>query len=158
MLSTSRPVIQCQNHLFDWAEYMDLKSWSQLKGLFAPKITIDYTSVGRAQLSLVPRATFVQVLSSPGKLGNPGVVTQHLIGTCRCLKLSENKPKDKFQIKAAHLRKSDTDDGNVVDNANAYSINTFEFELKEEGWKIVSITVMARSMEGDFMDIFKSKI
>ncbi|KAJ6102881.1 NTF2-like protein [Penicillium sp. IBT 16267x] len=158
MSSTPQAVMQCQNILFDWAESIDTKSWSQLQTLFAPKISIDYKSIGGRQVSSIPSAAFVQVFSSPAQLGHPGVATQHLIGACRWLELSETRMQVKFQIRAAHWKVSDKDDGTGADHANGYGLNTMEFELREEGWKIVLIAVGVRWIEGDFKNIFKSKI
>lgn len=134
---------------------MDTKSWSKLESLFAPRISVDYSSVGGAQLSSVSPSSFIKTISSPEQLGNVEIITQHLIGACKWSELSETSLQAKFQIRAAHWRK---DGGKAINNANAHGVNTFEFELTEEGWKIASITVVARHVEGDFMGIFKSKV
>ncbi|KAJ5652605.1 NTF2-like protein [Penicillium longicatenatum] len=158
MSSTPQAFTQCQNILFDWADSIDAKAWSHLQSLFAPEISIDYKSVGGPQVSSIPSKVFVQGLSTPAQLGNPGVTTQHLIGACRWSELSKTRIQVKFQIRAAHWKVSDENDGKERAYANGYGLDTMEFELGEEGWKIVLIAVEARWIEGDFKNIFKSKI
>ncbi|PYI07838.1 scytalone dehydratase [Aspergillus sclerotiicarbonarius CBS 121057] len=141
------PPLQCQNTLFDWAESIDSKSWSQLHSLFAAKISVDYGSLGGVDNNnLSTPEAFVASCANPDKLGNPEISTQHLIGACRWEEVSEKKWSVSFQIRVAHWRSRE---GGEVLNVNGYGLNTMEFELFEEGWKIVSIKIRGRMMEGD---------
>lgn len=137
---------------------IDAKAWSQLQSLFAPEISVDYKSVGGPQVSSILSKFIIQGLSTPAQLDNPGVTTQHFIGACRWSELSKTRVQVKFQIRAAHWNVSDENNGTERAYANGYGLDTMEFGLREEGWKIVLIAVEARWIEDDFKNIFKSKI
>ncbi|KAJ5287622.1 conidial pigment biosynthesis scytalone dehydratase Arp1 [Penicillium angulare] len=147
-------LLQCQNTLYDWAESIDTKSWSLLHSLFAPEVSIDYGDVGGIKdLSAAPDS-FVEWVSSPERLGNLDITTQHFIGACKWTELSESRWRVHFQIRAAHWRPSNKGEGATL-NANGYGLNNMEFELSGGIWKIVLVKVGARWIEGDIQAVFR---
>ncbi|KAB8069659.1 Scytalone dehydratase [Aspergillus leporis] len=159
-MSSPNPLISCQNLLYDWAESMDTKSWPQLQALFAPTLSIDYSAVGGGKVSAIPSKAFVDRISSPARLGNPEIQTQHLIGSCKWAIISDKRMSVTFQVRAAHRRafaREGNKEGMVV-QAIGHGVNTIEFKLVDAVWRIAGIMVEVRWMEGDFAAVFRSRL
>ncbi|KAJ6021375.1 NTF2-like protein [Penicillium herquei] len=139
------PQLLCQNILFDWAESLDTKNWDKLDSLFTRSITVDYGGVVGFENVSTPKG-FIESLAHPASLGKDAISTQHFVGATKWEEVSEKKWVVTYQIRVAHWHSKQ---GADVRNANGYGLNTMEFELTEEGWKIVHLKVRPRMMEGD---------
>ncbi|PYH42441.1 scytalone dehydratase arp1 [Aspergillus saccharolyticus JOP 1030-1] len=145
------------NVLFTWAESIDAKAWSQLQDLFAPTISIDYGAVGGPKASEAPSATFVDWVSDPTRLGNPEIITQHLLGACHWTEPFEDtagrmRVTVKFQIRAAHWKRTSS---TSTSSATGHGTNLMELVMDQQGqWKIVAVTVGMKWLEGDLQAVF----
>lgn len=90
------------------------------------------------------------------KLGNPAISTQHLIGACKWEQLSETRWSVTYQIRVAHW-KSPASEGDELQTVTGYGVNTMEFELSEETWKIAFLKVRGRQMEGNIVALLAGK-
>jgi len=154
--------------LFHWADSYDSKDWERLSRILAPVLLIDYTQVSGESFPAMPAAAFVEMMSSPGFLGDPLLKTQHLLGLCEWDKVNDDFVIARQQLRAGHLRFED--ESHKVEKQRGHSHATNEFYFRriwvregegEEGsgqgrweWKWAGLKPEVRWNEFDFETIF----
>ena len=146
----------CQRVAHEWAESMDTKDWRRLQLCLAPIVDVDYSSIAGFKDSEMSSESYVALVSSESVLGNPLIKTQHLLGSTSWQRISDATTIGRHQIRAAHQRYGDGSLERVVAHGHTHGLNVFTYEEIQGKWKLRRLQALARWVEGDLRQVFKS--
>jgi scytalone dehydratase len=109
----------------------------------------------------MPASEFVQMMSSPGFLGDPLIRTQHFVGATKWRKVDVDRIEGHHQIRSTHHRfdtppVGDNSEGkrsSVAAKSHVLAIITYVCVNGE--WKWGGIKTDIRWHDGKFIDIFR---
>ena len=93
-------------------------------------------------------------VSSSALLGNPLLVTQHLLGAAKWTVRSETEIVSVHQVRAAHQRFEDAGRKAVAAKGHGHAIIEHQYSLIEGQWKLSGLCPTASWHEHDFERIF----
>lgn len=79
-----------------------------------PFLQIDYGGVNNARFTQMPAHDFITMMQDPLFLGDPNIVSQHLLGLSKWQKLSATEIVSQHQSRAAHIRYEEGQKGEKV--------------------------------------------
>ena len=94
------------------------------------------------------------MLDDPDLLGNPLVVTQHLLAARIFRKTSETTAMGTFQIRAAHQRYGDDVSKEAVAKGHGHGLMQHHYQLVDGDWKFAVLKVVCTWHEFDPRDVF----
>ena len=101
----------------------------------------------------MPSESYVAMASSSQGLGDPDIVSQHLLASSRVRKLSPTTATAERQLRAAHMWISHNPRKEVA-SAHAHATLQFYFEKVDGHWKISGMKGSGDFMEGDILSVF----
>jgi len=162
-LATKQSNISFQDYIelsavvFHWGDSYDAKDWGRLSTIIAPTLKIDYRLVmdERWYWPTMSAKSFIEMVSSPGFLGDPCIKTQHLLGATWWERLSDTEVIGHHQLRAAHLRFTAPDLQRVSRRGHGHATNEHYYTKVDGVWKFAGLRPTVRWNEYDFDKIFK---
>ena len=98
---------------------------------------------------------YIAMASSSQGLGDPDIVSQHLLATSKVRKLSPTTATAWRQLRAAHIRITQNPRKEIA-KAHAHGVLQFFYEKIDDAWKISGMKGWGDFMEGDILSVFPS--
>ncbi|EON61277.1 scytalone dehydratase [Coniosporium apollinis CBS 100218] len=149
--------LACSAVLYDWADNYDNKNWDGLRDILAPKLLVDYAKVNNAKFVDLPAEKYIEMMSDPLFLGDPLIVSQHLIGATKWEKISDEEVVSHHQSRAAHQRWADEQRSVVAVKGHGHGVVTTFYKKLDGVWKWAGIRTKVIWNEYDFEHVFVGK-
>ncbi|KAF9883868.1 hypothetical protein FE257_002711 [Aspergillus nanangensis] len=146
--------VALQRVVFDWADSYDAKDWDRLRSIIAPDLTVDYTEIGLSKWSKMPAEEYMQMICSPGFLGDPTIKTQHLVGATWWERVSDTEVIGHHQLRAAHQVYTGPDLQTVKLKGHSHATNVHYYRKINGAWKFAGLKPTVRWNEGQFDEVF----
>ncbi|TVY82589.1 Scytalone dehydratase arp1 [Lachnellula suecica] len=143
--------------VFNWGDSYDAKDWDRLRTIIAPTLKVDYRLVmdERWYWPEFAAEAFVEMVSSPGFLGDPCIKTQHLLGATWWERVSDTEVIGHHQLRAAHLCYTAPDLKQESIRGHSHATNEHYYRKVNGVWKFAGLRPTVRWNEYDFDKIFK---
>lgn len=132
-----------------------LQDWERLRGILADNLAVDYTEVTGKKWDSMSASEFVDMMSSPGFVGDPLVHTQHFLGGSKFVKKSDTEVYGDFQLRAAHQRYTGPDKKTVEAKGHGHAVIRHHYRFIDGELKLVGYKPTVRWNEYEFERIFK---
>ncbi|KAF5987292.1 hypothetical protein FCOIX_995 [Fusarium coicis] len=136
---------------FDWGDSLDAKDWDRLASIVAPELVnvlkVDYTAVTGEKWDAMPAKGFVAMVSDPGFVGDPLVVSQHFIGASKYEALSDGRIIGTHQLRAAHQRYTGPDKKTVEAKGHCHAVMQHTYAKIDGEWKLAGLKPTISSCE-----------
>ena len=90
-------------------------------------------------------------------LGNPLLVTQHLLGATKWIVHSDNNIVGLHQVRAAHQRFKGTERDEIAAKGHGHAVITHHYRQIEGQWKLAGLRPHVHWNEHDFEKVFATK-
>ncbi|KAF5492417.1 Scytalone dehydratase arp1 [Colletotrichum siamense] len=132
--------------VLDWVDSYDSKAcdWDRLKTILAPKLTVDYSSIGGPKHKKMAAEDFVAVISGPEMFGDASLGTQHLIGASKWERVDENKVVGHHQMRSTSVRLTGADSGEGKVEADRRVVVMQSYVKADGKWKLAGLKPMSR--------------
>ncbi|KAJ5580861.1 hypothetical protein N7450_007162 [Penicillium hetheringtonii] len=97
---------------------------------------------------------FIAMMSSPGLLGNPLILTQHLIGAASYECISEDEISATYQIRAAHQSYTDSSLEVVAHRGHGHGNVKHWYKRVDGVWKLAGVRPEMYWVEHELSKIF----
>lgn len=154
------------------------QNWDGLRDILAPKLLVshtsqlspnanprphthipqvDYAKVNNAKFVDLPAEKYIEMMSDPLFLGDPLIVSQHLIGATKWEKISDEEVVSHHQSRAAHQRWADEQRSVVAVKGHGHGVVTTFYKKLDGVWKWAGIRTKVIWNEYDFEHVFIGK-
>lgn len=140
--------------VFEWAESYDTKDWDRLRKAIAPILRVDYRAIFGRLWEAMPAEEFIILVSSRALLGDPLLMTQHVVAGTRWELKSPTDAIGYHQIYAPHLKYKDESKTEVLLRGYAHGTNKHWYKKIDGVWKFAGLEPEVRWFEYDFDKMF----
>ncbi|KAF0318775.1 conidial pigment biosynthesis scytalone dehydratase arp1 [Colletotrichum asianum] len=137
--------------VLDWVDSYDSKAcvtllhdWNRLKTILAPKLTVDYSSIGGPKHEEMAAEDFVAVISGPEMFGDASLGTQHLIGASKWERIDEDKVIGHHQMRSTSVRLTGANSGEEKVEADRRVVVMQSYVKADGKWKLAGLKPMGR--------------
>lgn len=116
---------------------------------------VDYAKVNNAKFVDLPAEKYIEMMSDPLFLGDPLIVSQHLIGATKWEKISDKEIISHHQSRAAHQRWTDDKRNEVAVKGHGHGVVTTLYKQINGKWKWAGIRTKVNWNEHDFEHVFR---
>ena len=126
------------------------QAWTDLLKL----LQVDYTEIGLQKWANMPADEYMAMVQDPNFLGDPCVMTQHLVGATYYERVSDTEAIGRHQIRAAHQVYTAPDLKTVRFKGHAHASNVHKYRKIDGIWKLAGIKPTILWSEYDFRSVW----